>query len=296
MAPFASLNGFWLVPLAVNSACLIGTLLVVQRLLFSRFKAGQLSSWLLASFLAFCLNIYGLVFTGMEHSLQVLLAAIIADSVTRRKVNILLWVSLLILPLIRYEGLAISAPVLFYLACQGRATRSKSLATGLLLAIGLLSFSAFLGSLGLGYLPSSVFAKQSATTADSAFSLFEIMAQTAIENIRSRPTFTIYFIATISGFLAWSTCRARVLILLGGPAILHLCLGRNGWLGRYEVSILLYILIVSADLLAERAGLHIEQMIASSVVHASRTSRLVKSSILFIILVIFAAHTKGLWQ
>jgi hypothetical protein len=211
MAPFASLNGFWLVPLAVNSACLIGTLLVVQRLLFSRFKAGQLSSWLLASFLAFCLNIYGLVFTGMEHSLQVLLAAIIADSVTRRKVNILLWVSLLILPLIRYEGLAISAPVLFYLACQGRATRSKSLATGLLLAIGLLSFSAFLGSLGLGYLPSSVFAKQSATTADSAFSLFEIMAQTAIENIRSRPTFTIYFIATISGFLAWSTCRARVL-------------------------------------------------------------------------------------
>jgi hypothetical protein len=98
MAPFARLQGFWLAPLVINSACLIGTLLVLQRLLVSRFKVLQFSSWALASFLAFCLNIYGLVFTGMEHSLQVLLVAVIASALAQRRLSFWLWVSLCIAP------------------------------------------------------------------------------------------------------------------------------------------------------------------------------------------------------
>jgi hypothetical protein len=86
MAPFASMKGFWLAPLIVNLACLVGTILVLQRLLLSRFRAGWLSSWVLASFVAFCLNIYGLVFTGMEHSLQFLLVAVIAASLAERRI------------------------------------------------------------------------------------------------------------------------------------------------------------------------------------------------------------------
>jgi len=57
MAPFASLQGFWLVPLVVNLLCLTGTVLVLQRLFFTHFNIGHVASWSLTSLLAFCLNI-----------------------------------------------------------------------------------------------------------------------------------------------------------------------------------------------------------------------------------------------
>jgi len=296
MAPFARLQGFWLAPLVINSACLIGTLLVLQRLLVLRFSVRQFSSWVLAAFLAFCLNIYGLVFTGMEHSLQVLLVAIIASALAQRRLSIWFWASLFALPLIRYEGLAISAPVLCYVAFQGRAARAKALLTGLFLVIGLVSFSAFLAGLGLGYLPSSVFAKQSATTAGSVFGLFKAIAVGILGNIYSLPSFTVYSIALLSGFAAWSKSRARVLALLAVPAILHLCLGRSGWFGRYEVSILLYILIISADLLAEGDGFQSEPLAASPVGRTAGVGRVVKTSTLFPLLLILVVGTSPLRQ
>lgn len=296
MAPFAGLQGFMLAPLAVNSACLIGTLLVLQRLFSLHFRLSQYSSWALTAILAFCLNIYGLVFTGMEHSLQVFLAAIIASSLVRRKLDLLLWVSLFVLPLVRYEGLAISVPVLFYLAFQDHAARAKAILTGLLLAVALVSFSAFLASLGLGYLPSSVFAKQSATTSGSAFSLFRSIAGTAFTNINSFPTFTVYAIALLSGFYSFSMGWHRVLILLGAPAILHLSLGQSGWFGRYEVSILLYLLIISGDLFAQKLRSHSDPVMASSVGQSGRSGRLVKGEALFPLLMIFVVGTRPLWQ
>ncbi|WP_158217067.1 hypothetical protein [Synechococcus sp. 8F6] len=296
MAPFASMKGFWLAPLIVNLACLAGTILVLQRLLLSRFRAGWLASWVLASFVAFCLNIYGLVFTGMEHSLQVLLVAIIAASLAERRSGFLLWGSLFLLPLIRYEGLAISIPVICYLGLQGPATRTKALWTGLLLAAALVLFSVFLGSLGLGYLPSSVFAKQSATTAGSVFGLARSMAGSVISNVYSLPTFTVFSLAFLSEFMAFQRSWLRVLMLLLAPVVLHLCLGRNGWFGRYEVSILLYALIISADLWTENVHNSIQGAGASAPRQVRSFPGLLKKQALFPLMVIFVIGTRPLWQ
>jgi len=296
MAPFAHLQGYWLAPLALNLACLMGTLVVLQRLLASRFGVRQFSSWISASLVAFCLNIYGLVFTGMEHSLQVFLVAVIASALAQRRLSVWLWTFLLALPLVRYEGLAISLPVLCYLAFQGRATRVKALLTGLVLAIGLVSFSAFLAGLGLGYLPSSVFAKQSATTAGSMFGLFKAMKGGVLANAYSLPTFTVYGFGLFAGFAAWSSSRARVLLLLAAPAILHLCLGANGWFGRYEVSILLYLLIVSADLLVDQLDSRTEFLASASLGRQFGAGRVAKASILFPLLLVFVVGTRPLWE
>lgn len=303
MAPFAGLRGFWLAPLVVNSACLIGTLLVLQQLLILRFGVRPLPAWATATILAFCLNIYGLVFTGMEHSLQVLLVAIIARALALRRYGFWLWAALVVLPLIRYEGLAISVPVLGYLALQDQATRIRTAWAALVLAIGIVSFSIFLTSLGLGYLPSSVFAKQPAATAGSAFSLLRTMARSALANTHSLPTFTAYSFAVFAAFAAWSASRVRVLLLLVGPALLHLCLGRTGWFGRYEVSILLYLVLISADLLAqgfasrpERGGGRDAPHADSGIGRTAGLGRFGRPSTLAALLLIAVFGTRPLWQ
>lgn len=296
LAPFASMKGFWLAPLILNLACLGGTVLVLQRLLLSRFRTSWLPSWVFASFISFCLNINGLVFTGMEHSLQVLLVAIIAASLAERKSDFFLWASLFLLPLIRYEGLAISIPVIFYLGFQGPATRARALSTGILLMAVLVFFSVFLGGLGLGYLPSSVLAKQSATTAGSVFGLARSMAGNAVGNIYSLPTFTVFSLAFFTGFVAWQRSWFRVLMLLLAPVALHLCLGRNGWFGRYEVSILLYVLIVSADLWIEDVNTLTQGARISVPRQARSASDLFKKQALFPLMAIFIIGTRPLWQ
>lgn len=296
MAPFASTKGFWLAPLVVNLACLVGTILVLQRLLLSRFRAGWLTSWVLASFVAFCLNIYGLVFTGMEHSLQVLLVAIIAASLAERWSGFPLWASLFLLPLIRYEGLAISIPAICYLGFQGPVARARALTTGLLLVAALVLFSVFLGSLGLGYLPSSVFAKQSATTSGSVLGLVRSIAGSAIGNMYSLPTFTVFSLAFFSGFAAWQRNWFRVLMLLLAPVALHLCLGRNGWFGRYEVFILLYVLILAADLWIGDADALAQGADASAPRQTRSVSDFFKKQALFPLVVVFVIGTRPLWQ
>lgn len=84
------------------------------------------------------------------------LVAVIVNAFAQRHLGVWLWYSLLALPLVRSEGLAISVSVLCSLASQGRVARARALLTGLILVAGLVSFSAFLAGLGLGQLPSSL--------------------------------------------------------------------------------------------------------------------------------------------
>lgn len=297
IAPFAGLKGYGLAPLVLNSVCLLGTLVVLQRFLSSRFGFRRFSSWIVATQVSFFLNLYGLVFTGMEHSLQVLLVALVASALAQRHLGIGFWSSLLALPLVRYEGLAISVPVLCYLALQGpAASRTKALLTGLAIAVGLVSFSAFLAGLGLGYLPSSVFAKQSATTASSALSLFKTLGRGAWQNIHSLPTYTVYVFSLLSGIASWSSSRSRVLLLIVAPALLHLFFGKNGWFGRYEVSILLYLLIASSDLLIEYIDRQYAAISAASARLKPRISRALKAIILFPLIIILVNGTRPLWE
>jgi len=106
-------------------------------------------------------NLVGLAFTGMEHSIQVVLAAAVALGLIREantgRVRSWLLIAIVLGPLIRYESLAISVGAVVYLFVRGhRRTALLSLiATLLPLAL----FSAFLVHLGLGPAPTSVLLK-----------------------------------------------------------------------------------------------------------------------------------------
>jgi hypothetical protein len=73
-------------------------------------------------------------------------------------------------------------------------------------------------------------------------------------------------------------------------------MGRNGWFGRYEVSILLYLLIISADLLADSVGILAEPLMSSPRGQAGGIGRVVKVSTLFPLLLIFVVGTRPVWE
>jgi hypothetical protein len=169
LAPFSSLPAaiYILVPGLLNlmAASLTLKLLVgeVRHALASlpgRERFG-LAAGLFAVGLVLGVNLVPIIFTGMEHSLQQLLAvALVAGLIEEGRsgrVPRTAWLALVCLPLVRYDSLALAVPALVYLIWRGHF-RGSVLAT---LAIGCVcgSFSAFLMSHGLGILPASVMAK-----------------------------------------------------------------------------------------------------------------------------------------
>jgi len=239
MAPFAaSPRLFEYVPLIVNVLCLLGSAFCLDRILsdLSAVKRAFLTFVILLS-----LNAYGLVFTGMEHSLQVLLVLVILRSLFSSEqnrqdlaaVDRLAFASVILLPLVRYEGLAISLPCIACLYMKGRRQQAVVLLGTIVISLGL--FSLFLYSKGLGFLPSSIMLKASPGSAASAYG-------NLLLNIRQYG-FLIIPVAFLVSY-HWTKNRDLALVLLTAT-ILHFVFGKYGWVGRYEVYYL-FLIIVTA--------------------------------------------------
>lgn len=169
LAPFASLPAaiYTLVPGLLNIAAasltlklLVGELRRALAPLPGPERLG-LAAGLFAVGLVVCLNLVPIIFTGMEHSVQQLLAVTLVVGLIEEgrsgRVPRTAWLALILLPLVRYDSLALAVPALLYLLWRGHFRGSILVA----LAIGCVcgSFSAFLSSHGLGILPASVMAK-----------------------------------------------------------------------------------------------------------------------------------------
>jgi len=228
LVPFAALSErlFALVPLAINLACLAGSLAVLLRLLPRGIDRRFALPLLLL--LGWGLNLYGLVFTGMEHSLQLLLVLVAFEAFFAGPSDgsprpLRFYAALVLLPLIRYEGLALTVVLL---GCQFlRGDRLRTMAAGALALAGLAAFSLYLHWLGLGWLPYSVIAKSTATGVEAAgpARLWQNMAA---------------HWGLLGGALAAAGLTVRrdplLALALVGLTLLHFAFGRFGWFGRYE--------------------------------------------------------------
>lgn len=242
LAPFARFSGFEYIPLVINIICLGGLVYSVNQLCVEK------PFWLriiLIGITLFSINAYGLVFSGMEHSLQLLLVSIVtcaivsysnpAHQVDRPSVPAAIYGVIVLLPLVRYENLAIALPVLAYWFFKDN--RKKALITLLILLIGVLGFSFFLWHLNLGFLPASVLAKSSHATSGA-------IVENVIKNI-DQYGFMLLPVAWL-GTRYWRTDRALAWVIFISTA-LHFTLGKFGWFGRYEPYWLLFILIFCYD-------------------------------------------------
>jgi hypothetical protein len=247
LAPLSILTPqFVYVPLVINCLCVVLSGFIFLQL-FSRLSFALGIGCALS--LMVCLNVYGLVMTGMEHSLQVLLVLIIVSAFIHSETHspneesntnkTLFYTSLFLLPLVRYEGLAISVPVLIYCFIKG----DKKLAVFSFAALisTLAAFSLFLYSKGLGFLPSSVLAKTSHTSSSATIENFLL-------NIRTYGFLLVPVVLICINEFRRKPAYCLVLIAVTG---LHFLFGKYGWYGRYEVYYLTFILVISLKYLLD---------------------------------------------
>jgi len=210
----------WL-PLIINGAACVLSVWCLARVI----RRAGVPVWLPtvgALAVAFGLNLFGLVMTGMEHSLQVLLVVFVAMRLIEQRRDTWFYVALGLMPLIRYECLAISLPVGAYLWLTQDKVR-PAVALGISLAI-VAAFSAFLHAVGLPLLPSSVLAK----TLEPPF----------MTNYTTHPTL-VMMLAWLA--YAWRDRLGQWAMFIGLPTLAFMMEGRVGWMGRYEVFILAWL-------------------------------------------------------
>jgi hypothetical protein len=166
LMPFARFSWQELVPLIVNSAAAVGTV-VLFAASCSRYGIGaqpqaRLRIAFLLVVLCFSINLVGLVFTGLEHSLHTLTSVAIVYGLARTlegdEMPVWLVPVLVLNPLWRFEGTALTFATLAALAVSGHL---RAAAAGFVLSSAALGgYMLLMSSLGLPLLPSSVMVKE----------------------------------------------------------------------------------------------------------------------------------------
>ena len=240
LAPWARLSAAVYVPLLYNILAAGLTVLVYRRVMVLVIGPGasvrhRTVIGISVVGLLVMTNVVGLIFTGMEHSLQVLLVALVVLGLWRgNEANAAPWwlfAALVLGPLVRYENLALTTPAFVYLFVRGY--RRPVIVGVALVGAALGAFSAFLVVQGGGFLPSSVLAK---STLDNGISA---VVGSFVDNMRIAQGRML--MVGIGGFVfaALSGHREKVerelaLVFLT-TAALQLFAGRFGWQSRYEV-------------------------------------------------------------
>ena len=245
LAPFAPFAVHELVPLIVAGLSLLASVALLDALLvragLDRGPRDRLWRLGLVLGLVAFLNVAGVAFTGMEHSLAIalVLAVVLGTLDEARTGRIGAWLVLGVVagPLVRYESAAVSAAALVHLLVRRRW--GAALALGTLAAAGPLAFSLHLRSLGLPLLPSSVLTKSEIVAGGSlaaALAALRTNLSITLENPQGRVLLALGALCLVRAVQARRDPREAGPALAGATLVLaHACAGRYGWWGRYEV-------------------------------------------------------------
>ena len=160
LAAFEKIGLMLWAPLLINIACFAMSVRVILRFSLKRLapEGVGLTNALIVLGLGFLsFNLFGVIFTGMEHSLHVLLSIVVVTRVIDGRYDAMTLAALALEPLVRFEG-ALLLAFGFGAALHDRKWVFAAIAAAVPVAcIGL--YAIWLGSLGLPVLPSSVLSK-----------------------------------------------------------------------------------------------------------------------------------------
>lgn len=239
-------------PLILNSLALFATMAIIWRF-FAHLRLAEDAFGVIAQaavllLLAVCLNLIGVVFTGLEHNLHIaaVAACIYGLALFLDEGELPVWLTAVIVigPMLRYEGLALSFGALLVLALRGRWRTAAGTFALIILFLG--SFSAFLVRLGLPPMPSSILSKSDVAASGMGGEGMGFL-QSIGTNAWQMATDPVGFLLLVIGVAAAMRCfrelparpwrwtsqglMALVLVcLIGG----HAAGGQFGWLDRYE--------------------------------------------------------------
>ena len=245
LAIFARLPLFEYMPLILNIVFGGGILYFVHKtinLIFQNTLSIAKKTFFISLFIIIG-SITPLIWSGMEHLLQILLAVIILyhllDLEINNRFNRSLLVAVIINALVRYENLAICIPVLLFIYLKGH--RQAALISLVLTIAPLVAFSYFLHRIGLGYLPTSVIIKGAHFSNQTSIEVFFFNIWISMQSK------TWYFLVGVVILLALKlrqkTHKLFILIVISS-IVLQLLLGTNfGLYYRYETYIIVYAIL-----------------------------------------------------
>ncbi len=261
LAPFTLLPWSAYAPLLLNFFSAAASLLLLHRVLDRSLSTvpphrRHLFAGIIGVVFLLATNQIGLMFTGMEHALQVTLSLLlVAGLIEERESGSAPWwlaAALMLGPLVRYENLALSGPALLYLGQRGQWR--TVLVSGSLLAVSLGAFSAFLHAHDLSLLPNSVLAKSNVAAGGGSAAL----TQNLLTNLTSNRGFllSLLLLVFLCAAALMRDARDGALALWMSLGLLgHLAAGRFGWYHRYELYIwaasLLLLLYLARNTIAE---------------------------------------------
>jgi hypothetical protein len=256
-------------PLILNTLALFATLVIIWRL-FAHLRLAEDTFGIVAQaiallLLAVCLNLIGVVFTGLEHNLHIaaVAACIYGLALFLDQGRMPRWLPAVIVlaPLLRFEGLALSFAALLVLALRGRWRTALGTLAVIVLFMG--GFSAFLVSLGLPPLPSSVLTKSDVAAdgvSGAGASIFHSIGQN-VSGMDSIPVGALLLMIGVAAAVRcllelpakpwrWSSqaLMALLLVCLIGA---HAVAGQFGWLDRYEDYALMGTALIGICLMRE---------------------------------------------
>ena len=200
-------------------------------------------------------NAVGLVFTGLEHSLQLFLGVLVLAGTLRvlegGRMPLWGWLALGLGPLVRYESAALTLPVLVLLMFRGEA-RGAWLC-GAACAGALAAFSGLLWSLDLGLLPTSVLAKSTLGGSEGVLGRVASLPAHLASNLVDPHGRILLAWAVVLGWLGWTgrqdPGRLGLVAVALAAITTQLLLGELGWFGRYEAYLLGFVLCAACGLL-----------------------------------------------
>lgn len=262
LAPFAHLSGFAAMPLVLNA--LAGIALAATLGVLVANWPGDLTTFderlrrlLAVTALVFVGNLVCLTFIGMEHTLQVFLAAMAAYAIILvlqdRAIPLPVLIAVGLGPVVRYEAVGLVVAVALALAGR-RQWRTAVLLFGASL-VPLVCFSLFLHHQGLPALPTSVLVKGGVASGGVTHRVAQLVGDAVKGAVgqRDRLLLAILFLTLVDLALLQKDRVRR--IALGGAALaagLHLLVGQFNWFHRYEVYMVLFSTLVILHILHEQ--------------------------------------------
>lgn len=285
LALFAWLGLLDFAPLVLNIFFGFFAVYVLTQTIAFIFRREEKTLWpqlaLISCLLVPALNMPGLVLIGMEHMLQVWLVLLVASVLVRifeEKTVPPRWLYavLIMLPLVRYECLAISGVVLVLLLLRGQV--KQVLITGAAIATLVGGFSFYLMSLGLQPLPHSALNKL----------VVGAWSERMSANINHAQLWLMAMSVFAFALAAYRTKSHRITaILLALPVLAQMLVGRIGNGHRFEI----YALAFSAMLLLY---LHRTAFIALLLREERARSLLRVTVAMLCVFYVYVGH--GVWQ
>jgi len=191
---------------------------------------------------AISLHVSVVAATGMEHSLHVCVSLMLLvgliDVLKTGRIGPLLIAGIVLGPVLRFEGVALSLLAALAVLVAGRVR--PAILLGLAGVLPLAAFMMFLTRLGLDPLPSSVLVKLEVS---QSVGLFGSLLPRLSDNFGQIPGATLAALGGISLLAGLSSGNRNGVILgfvIAAAVAAHLGFGRIGWMDRYENYILAF--------------------------------------------------------